>query len=187
VEPKEITYYHTLYEVAKVINSSLEMDTLLKNIAEQAAKAMDCKGCTIRLLDKKGESLIASATFGLSIGYMHKGQVLIKKSGLDREVLAGKHTHIRDAATDKRFQYPAEAKAEGIASLLTVPLMVEGKAIGVMRVYSGKIRDFAPEEVDFLTSIANLSAIAIHNARLHEAVKINFEACSTYQSNIHEE
>lgn len=187
MEAKEHTYYQTLYELAKVINSSLEPVTVLGNIAEQAAKAMDCKACTIRLLDRLGESLLAGASYGLSRGYLRKGKVLVSKSGLDQEILKGKVIHIRDVNTDPRFQYPQEAHSEGIASILSVPLTVGSKVIGVMRVYSQVLRDFSKGEVDFLSIIANLSAIAIENARLHQALKSDYELLTAYEYSTYED
>ena len=46
--------------------------------------------------------------------------------------------------------------------------MVNGKAIGILRVYSSEER-FHPDECDFMLGVANISAIAIENARMHEA------------------
>ena len=75
---------------------------------------------------------------------MRKGPVEVKRSGLDGEVLAGKTIHLKDATADGRFQYPESAKAEGLVSVLSAPLMADGKAIGLIRVYSDVERDFTP-------------------------------------------
>ena len=71
--------------------------------------------------------------------------------------------------------------------MLVVPLKLEDKKIiGVMRVYSGEERDFCDSEVEFLTIMANLSAIAIENARLHQALKTDYELLAAYEYAIHE-
>ena len=111
-------YFRALLEVATVINSSLEPTVVLHKITEQTAKAMNCKASTLRLLDRTGKLLLASAAWGLSSGYMRKGPVEVAKSGLDGEVLKGKLIHLRDACSDGRFQYPESAKAEGLVSVL---------------------------------------------------------------------
>ena len=85
------------------------------------------------------------------------------KSGLDGEVLKGKLIHLRDACSDGRFQYP-RAPSRRLVSVLSAPLMVNGKAIGILRVYSSEERDFTPDECDFMLGVANISAIAIENA-----------------------
>lgn len=75
-------YFRALLEVATVINSSLEPTVVLHKITEQTAKAMNCKASTLRLLDRTGKLLLASAAWGLSSGYMRKGPVEVAKSGL---------------------------------------------------------------------------------------------------------
>ena len=175
-------YFRALLEVATVVNSSLEPTEVLHKITEQTAKAMNCKASTIRLLDRTGKILLASAAWGLSSGYMRKGPVEVAKSGLDGEVLAGKLIHLRDACSDGRFQYP-----EGLVSVLSAPLMVNGKAIGILRVYSSEERDFTPDECDFMLGVANISAIAIENARMHEATRMNYELLTSYNYQVFED
>jgi GAF domain-containing protein len=182
----EHTFYKTLYEVARVINSSLDPTTVLVQIVEQAARAMNAKAATIRLLDRSGQTLLASAAYGLSKGYLRKGPVEVAKSGLDQEALSGRVIQIKDATADPRFQYPEAAKDEGLASILVLPLLVERKAIGAMRIYSATPREFTQDEIEFASAVANLSAIAIENARMHQALKTDYELLTAYENSIHE-
>ena len=183
---KECAYYRTLYEVAKCINSSLEPTTVLRAIVEEVSKALGAKGCSIRLLDRRGQTLLASTSYGLSKGYLRKGAVEVAKSRIDQETLAGNIVQIKDAGNDPRFQYPEAAKEEGIVSVMALPLTVDGRSIGVMRVYCDNVREFDKSESDFATAIANLSAIAIENARLHEALKTDYELLTAYEYTFHE-
>lgn len=180
-------YFQALWQVAKVINSSLDPVVVLEKITEETAKAMQCKASTIRLLDRTGTILLASAAYGLSASYMRKGPVEVSKSGMDSEVLSGKTIHLKDACSDGRFQYPASAKAEGLASVLSVPLLVEGQAIGLLRVYSSTPRDFSTEECDFVQAIASIAALSIENARLHAALRTNYEILTKYNDRIFED
>ncbi|MHC1711216.1 MAG: GAF domain-containing protein [Solidesulfovibrio sp.] len=183
---KECAYYRTLYEVAKCINSSLEPAIVLTSIVEQVAKALGAKACSIRLLDRQGLTLLASPSYGLSKGYLRKGPVEVAKSKLDQEVLAGGTVQIKDARSDPRFQYPDAAKEEGIISVMALPLTVEGRSIGVLRLYCDNVREFDQSEMDFVSAIANLSAIAIENARLHQALKTDYELLTAYEYTMHE-
>lgn len=180
-------YFRALRDVALVINSSLEPKDVLHKITEETAKTMGCKACTIRLLDSTGRFLKPTAAYGLSSNYMRKGIVEVKKSGNDSEVLAGKTVHLKDAAADGRFQYPESAKAEGLVSVLSVPLLVDGKAIGLMRVYSDTERDFTPDEVTFMEAVAAIAALAIANARLHDALRSNYELMSKQADSVYED
>lgn len=164
--------YKTIYTIAKSINSSLEPSRILADIAEHVTKAISAKGCFIRLLDARGEMLLPGASYGLSQRYALKGPVQVDKSHLDQEVLEGKPVRIEDVRTDSRFQYRDEAAAEGLVSLVVLPLSARGgKVIGVLRVYSDEVRSFTEDEMDFLACIANLSGIALENARMYEALK----------------
>lgn len=168
---REMDYFVALYDVAKVINASLEPSEVLQEIAACVAKAMQVKACSLRLLDFRKRQLVLGAAYGLSDSYIHKGPILIEESGLDRKALQGKTVFLKDAQTDKTFQYGAKAVAEGIRSVLVVPLMLGKKAVGILRVYAGEVRKFNDREIRFLEAVANLSAIALDNARLHKSLQ----------------
>lgn len=180
-------YFRTLAAVARVVNSSLEPANVLSAVAEQTALALDAKGCTIRLLDRSGKRLLPSAAYGLSKEYFRKGSVDLVHSEVDREVLSGKTIHIPNAQNDPRFQYGEAAKKEGIVTVLVTPLMVEERPIGIMRIYTGSQRDFDDLESDFLRAVADLSAMAIENARLHQALKTDYEMLASYEHRIFED
>jgi signal transduction protein with GAF and PtsI domain len=168
-------YFKALYDVARVINASLKPEEVLAQIVQCAAKAMEVKACSLRVLDSKRERLLMGGSWGLSKGYIRKGPVLVKESGLDQKALRGRTVWIENARTDKDFQYQSKARAEGIISLLVVPLMLGKKAIGVLRVYSSEVRKFDEDEVQFLQAVAHLSAIAMENARMHQVLRTDFD------------
>ncbi len=175
MKSKEKNYTLALYEVARVINASLDTTTVLEEIVKAVVETMNVKASSIRLLDSRRKALIMGAAHGLSKGYIRKGPVLVKESGLDQKVLKGQLIYIKDAQTDPDFQYGAGARAEKIKSVLVVPLRVGENVIGVLRVYSERIREFKEQEIQFLQAVANLSAIALDNARLHQALQTNYD------------
>ncbi|EPR43898.1 putative phytochrome sensor protein [Desulfovibrio sp. X2] len=174
-------YFRSLYATARVVNSSLDPATVLATIAEKTIEAMSAKGCSIRLLDRSGKRLLPGTAKGLSQEYMRKGPVEVERSAVDKQALAGDIVHIADAPSDPRFQYKEAAKAENIVSVLVVPLQVEGASIGVMRVYSDVPRTFDKAEEEFLCAIASLSALAIENARIHQALKKDYEMLTSFE------
>ena len=64
-------------------------------------------------------------------------------------------------------------KAEGITSILDVPVMVPDKVIGVLAVYTATARDFSPDEIEFLMALAEHRGTAIQRARLMERIRKN--------------
>ena len=172
---KKTDFFAALYEVARVINASLTPSQVLEEIASCVAETMKVKACSLRLLDTRRKKLLMGAQTGLSDGYIRKGPVLVKESGLDKQALKGETIYLANAQTDPGWQYPDKAKAEGIKSVLVVPLMAEKKAIGVLRAYAATERRFDADEIRFMEAVANLSAIALENARLHQALRRDYD------------
>ncbi|MBI4640227.1 MAG: GAF domain-containing protein [Candidatus Tectomicrobia bacterium] len=169
---KEMEYFTVFREISKVITSTLEPKEVLKSIVEHVTEATGAKGSSLRLLDEKRYTLELVASHGLSDTYLRKGPVDAEKSAA--ETLQGKVVPVFDATTDPRVEYPKEAKAEGIASILSVPLIVREKVIGVLRIYTDTPHVFMEEEIEFVSALADQSAIAIENARLHAQVKESY-------------
>ena len=172
---KQRGYFTALYEVTKVVNASLSPARVMKEIVTCVAATMKVKACSLRLMDSRRKRLLMGAHFGLSDGYIRKGPVVVEESGLDKKALKGKSVLIKNAQKDKNFQYRDKARSEGIKSVLVVPLMIEKKAIGVLRVYTDKEKTFAVDEIRFLEVVANVSAIALENARLHQALRNDYD------------
>ena len=81
-----------------------------------------------------------------------------------------------DATDDDRIQYRKQAKEEGIASILSVPVMLREEVVGVIRVYTAEPRHFTDADTYYIGAVANLGAIALENARLYDSVKKDYEA-----------
>ena len=151
----------TLYEVTKTVSSTLNLEEVLNLIAQSAAEAMQIKACTIRLLDESGPIVDTAAAYGLSEQYLTKGPIDVQKSLHTYQTLSGQPTIISDTSQDNRLQYPVEARAEGINSMLCVPLLIKGKAEGVICVYSTEPDHFSESDAEFLSALASEGAIAI--------------------------
>jgi len=160
---------HALYEVTLAINSSLDEDKILLAMLERIVNELGYRAATLRLLDEEQDQLELKASYGLSETYLKKGAVDVAKSGIDRSVLTGEWVSIQDATHDPGFQYPAAAAAEGLASLLAVPLTHRDRAIGVLHVYTAEAHDFRDAEKAFVAAIANLGAQAIVRTRMFES------------------
>lgn len=170
---QERNYYRSLYELAAAVNSAGDRESVLNSLVENAAKALGAKGCSLMLLTPDAKTLLRAASWGLSDRYLQKGPLSADRS--IAEALQGKPVAVLDAPRDDRVQYRQEAKQEGIASILSVPMRLRGQIIGVLRVYTGEPRQFSEEEIYFAEAAANLGAIALENARLYESLKKDYE------------
>lgn len=174
MEEQEERYYNSLYEIAAAVNSAGAPESVLRSIVESVAKALEAKGCSLMLLTPDRRLLFHTAAYGLSDWYLRKGPVSADKS--IAEALEGRPVSVVDATEDDRIQYRKQAGQEGIASILSVPVLLREEVVGVMRVYTAKPRDFANADIYFVGAVANLGAIALENARLYDSVKKDYES-----------
>lgn len=169
------TYFDALYQITLRVSSSLDLDHVLAYVTEETAKAVHCKASAVRLMDDSGKRLEMRAVHGLSDAYLAKGPVELSRSAVDQHILSGETSQLRDVTHDPNFQYPDEAREEGIVSVASLPLIAHGKPIGVLRVYSPEPRTFTETEMRFLTAVADLAALSIDNARLYAELRQDYE------------
>lgn len=160
-----LDYYKALYEIAGEVASANAVENQLDTLVESTTKAIGAKGCSILLLTDDPRKLVHMAAYGLSESYIEKG--LVKLDSVTAEALQGTPVVVKDATSDPRVQYQSQAKREGIVSMISLPLMLEGKVAGVLRVYTDHQAEFSINEMAFLSGVANLSATAISKDRLY--------------------
>ncbi len=170
---KEIMNYETLLKITRYIAMSKDPEEIPWLVVESMKSALDVKGCSMFLLNKKTNELEVAASMGLSDEYLNKGPVSAMKS--IAESLQEGPVAIYDVTDDPRLQYPAEAKKEGISSILSVPIMVGESPIGALRIYSAKPWEASLEDVNFTQAVAQISAMALEMGRLYKGLKSSIE------------
>ncbi len=156
---KEATYLKILQNITKLLSAAPDFSEILDIIVTKLPEIMNTKAATIRLIDKETNKLVLVASNGLSPGYLKRGSIDTEDN--IQMALTGKPVAIYDAAQDSRIIYNKEAEAEGIKSILAVPLIVYGEIIGVLRLLTDSHRYFAQDEIDFAMALAEEAAIAI--------------------------
>ena len=170
---KEREYLRTFQEISSAINASLNIGKVLELVVTNITSALDAKGCVVRLLDPKTQNLNVARSHGLSQEFLQKGPVDAQKS--IGENMAGKVVVIDDVLTDPRLQYPASTLEEGVRRVLSIPMTVRGKVIGVLRIYSGEGPKFTKREIDFAMAIGQQCAFAIENARIYQRLHYEYQ------------
>jgi GAF domain-containing protein len=169
--------FSSFRRIAQQVNSSLEVKSVLSALALEAVTAVGVKAAAIRLLGPRRATLHLVATYGLSQDYLDKGPVLVADSPIDQRVLKdGQPAAISELSAAAGWHYLEAAQREGIRSVLVVPLRVFETCVGILRLYSGRVREFSPEETSFAVAVAELGAVAIENAKLHESQQQRLEA-----------
>ncbi len=159
-----------LFDVGKSITGTLNLGEVLKQIVRRAALLMGTKLCSLMLLDDTCRELMIKAVHGGTQKYVKRPNLKVSESFVGRVVKARRPLSSIDVRKERGYKYLDLARREGLCSLLSVPLMVKGEAIGVLNVYKSTPYIFSKGEIQLLKSIADLSAIAIENARLYERI-----------------
>jgi signal transduction protein with GAF and PtsI domain len=134
---------------------------------------MQANGCRILSLNAQKEYLISVGAHGLSDLYLKKGPINARKSLPD--ILEGKVVFIADAAKDERVQHPQIALAQGISSILGVPVLEKGEAIGEIRIYTRESRQFSEADKSFLLSVADMCAVIFGRAELRQLLEQGYK------------
>jgi signal transduction protein with GAF and PtsI domain len=168
---KDKTYFRLLKNKCKAINSSAHLSVFLNLISEYMITNLNVKACTVFLWNREQNILEAIASNGLSDSYLKKGPVDADKSITD--TLLGCSAMIWDVGIDPRIEYPDEAKKEGIASILSVPISVRDQIIGVLRIYTSERRNFSIAPYILVTRSAEIIGAAIDNSKVYDHIITN--------------
>ncbi len=156
--------FDTFCEVVRAMARELDLATLLPLICRKAVEATPAAAACLRLLEPETGELRVAACHGLSEAYLAKGPVHSDRSL--GKVMEGEPVFVADAWNDPRVEYPEANRAEGIRSILSVPLALRGEVVGELRLYYREPAVPEPGEVRFASLLAEQAALAIENARL---------------------
>ena len=176
---KQLINYETLLKITKAMSMSRDPEKVVLLTVESIKTALDIKGCALFLVNPKSDELEVAASCGLSKEYLNKGPVSSLKS-ISQSLQEGP-VAIYDVADDPRIQYPEAAKDEGIASILSVPIVVRGNVIGAMRVYTSQKWEFTLEDVNFVQALAQMAGMLIDMCRLYEGQNEMIEVLTKMQ------
>ena len=160
---KEQLNYDVFLKVANTISHSKEPEEVALMTVEGIKSALDIKGCALFLHNPATDELKVAAAYGLSDEYLNKGPLSALHS--IAQSLKDGPVAIYDATNDPRLQYPAAAEKEGIASILSVPIQVNQKTMGALRVYTSEPWEFTLHDVNFVYALAQIAGMAIRLAR----------------------
>lgn len=155
-------------DIGELLAGQADLQTVLDRITRETARVMNCKYSSLRLYDPQTGAMRIASAFNLSQRYKDRGVVMRSESPIDDQALDGELVYIEDAQTDPRIRFRAEARKLGIHSGLTAGLFHDGRPLGVLRVYSDRIRRFGAAHRHLLRAVASQAATAIDNARRME-------------------
>ncbi len=175
-------------DVLKVISrSAFDLETVMNTLARSASEL--CQADLSALFLRDGDLLVARGVSGLEgklVEFVRQTPVQIDdETYLGRAVLMGAIANIPDFENDTNTKLRTFQKALGFKSVLMVPLMREGRGVGVFALCRNHVSVFSQRQIELVQTFADQAVIAIENVRLFEEVQAKTRDLSealTYQT-----
>ena len=154
-----------LLEVADVVNTTLDLDTTLRRVAELVRKVIDYEIFAILLLNERTQELRFRFQIGYPREYAERARVKLGQGVTGRAAQTRQAILVEDTCKDKDAGY-IEA-IPNVRSELAVPLIVKNRVIGVIDLEAREPGYFTDEHRRLLTLIGSRMAVGIENAQLY--------------------
>ena len=167
---EEIAKMSALMEASIIINSTRNLDQLLKIIMQSAEKVMQAEVSSVFLIDSERNELFFEVATGPKEDVVKKIRLKMGEGIVGWVAYTGESLLVPDVSQDPRFARRVDEQTQFITrSVICVPLKVRNQTIGVVQVLN-KIGggSFSKTEIKFLEALASQAAIAIENANLYE-------------------
>ncbi len=164
-----------VFRVARSLAAGIDLNKISSMIARLTCELTHAEACTLRLLDESGNTLIVNSSHGLS-DRLKKSMPALKVG----ESVCGKAASIKKAVvvydinSDRRVKNPQLIIKEGYKSIVCVPIVFQGKALGVISAFSKKTRHFGQDIVSILEIFASQAATAVQESRHYQDIHKNY-------------
>ncbi len=160
-----------LREITSAVNSTLDLRGVLDVLMEKIAVLLPYSAVRMWLSNPENGQLERATSWNID-DKEWKGR---KSNGTPRLILSAIETKqpvvVTDLYSDPRTIDAAYFQKQGVVSYLGVPLLVKERVLGVLVFLSRKKREFADEDIEFLSMLAGQAAMAIHNAQIYARVQ----------------
>jgi NAD+ synthetase len=158
--------------ISKAITSDQYLEDILGLVVMVTAEVMKSSVCSLWLLDDKGGVLRLRATQSIDREYL-KDRVLRVGEGVVGKVAAENRAYVvHNVLEDPIFKEKELARRMGLVSMLSIPMRVKDRVIGVVNCYTSHPHVFSDLQMNVLTTVANQAAVAIENTELMVQTKV---------------
>jgi sugar diacid utilization regulator/GAF domain-containing protein len=162
--------------IAAAVNAPVSLAELLDLVSQTACELMGYRFCAVTLADHERGVLVIEGSHGLSAEYIagvNADHPIVLQPGDPDQApsslafTTGQAAKLADLSSEPTFRpWGGVARDMGFLSMIAVPLLVSGRALGTLNCYRREVHEFGREETDLLTTLADQAAIAIETARL---------------------
>lgn len=166
-----------LHRIISAANSTLDLDTSMQLVVETVAEVIGVEACSVYLYDKNSDDLTLRATRGLNVAAVGQVRIGMGEGITGWAAREGRPVAIRDVRRDNRFHVEPALGEEPFRAILAVPIVLfsverfhlgAAKLQGVITIQTVAARDFTPEEINFVETVAGELAFFVVNAQLYQ-------------------
>jgi len=169
---RELAERTTLYEVARAMGSTLDLNTILETVLDEAIRATGAERGYLVFRDEETGDMVPCVARNLDQATIAGDDFQVSRTIVERVATSGKPILTVNAKEDPRFARQPSVITYGLRSILCVPLLGKGQTIGTLYLDNRlKTGQFSQRDLDLLTAIASQAATVIENAMLYERLK----------------
>jgi signal transduction protein with GAF and PtsI domain len=161
-----------LKEISTAISSDRYIEDILRLIVTVTAQAMNSEVCSLWLIEEDEECLRVRATQTMNKDYLKERSLKLGEGVVGFVAQRDEPAIIPDVLKEARYKEKELAKNMGLRSMLSVPMKVRDRVVGVINCYTSYKHKFSDTELDLLTTVANQAAICIENTELMVRSKV---------------
>lgn len=165
-QKRQLEELQLLARLSEAVNTPQYLDDMLNVVTKMAAQTLNAAVCSLFLLNEAGTHLELRSARQEQTHYSPRPPLPLGEGVIGQVATQGAPIYIAQVQDDPRYLGKERAKAEGLVSMLAVPLQVRGRVMGVLTCYTHQRREFTEEQQTLLLTLANQTALAIENAQL---------------------
>ena len=157
-----------LAEIGRIISSSLAIEDVYKQFADELRKLIHFDRIVVGLVDLELETFSPAYVIGTYVEGRGVGDIIPLAGSATEEIVRTKAPLIMSAESTDRFPATEPRFAAGLRSVIAVPLISLDRVIGFLRLQSTEQNDYTEQDLDLLERVGSQIAGAIANARLYD-------------------
>jgi signal transduction protein with GAF and PtsI domain len=165
-------HIEALTRISKAITSERYIEDILRLVVTVTAETMRSKICSLWLLDENDKALKLRATQSISEDYLKERSLKVGEGIVGKVALTREPRSVSNVLDEPDYKEKELAKKEGLVSMLSVPMVVKDRIVGVINCYTSDPHEFTETEKNVLTTVANEAAVAIENTELMVRTKV---------------
>ncbi len=152
--------------ISQAITSDRYLEDILRLIVMVTAEVMNSSVCSLWLVDEKEAVLRLRATQSINSEYLEERVLRVGEGVVGMVVQENRAYTAANVLEDPFFKEKGLARRMGLVSMLSMPMRVKDKVMGVINCYTAHPHVFSDLQMNVLTAVANQAAVAIVNTEL---------------------